>query len=108
MRAGKLRNMIRVQRATMGVNDFGTPSPVWTDHLKLRAEVVERSASEFLTGEGAVDEARIVFRTRFVEDVTRADRVAFDGVNWNIRETAEVGRREGLELRCVADREDGA
>ncbi len=102
MKAGRLTRVIEVQRRTDGVNDYGTPSPVWSRHMVLRAELVERTTSEFLTTAGATDAAVVVFRTRHVAGLTTADRVAFDGVTYNVRELAEIGRRRGLEFHCEA------
>ncbi|WP_164661329.1 phage head closure protein [Tropicibacter sp. Alg240-R139] len=108
MNSGKLRRVIRVQRSTTGANEFGTPTEVWEDHKRLRAEVVERDASEFINAQGAVDVERIVFRTRFVEDVTAKDSILFGSDRSNIREISETGRRTGLELRCAKIGEDDA
>lgn len=101
MKAGKLVHIITVQRASVAVNDAGTPIDTWAHFATLRAELVEQSTEEFIRSQGAAEEAAIVFRTRFVAGITPADRVEFDGVAFNLREVAEIGRRKGLELRCV-------
>lgn len=100
MKSGKLTRVIQVQRVTSSINDFGTPVEVWTDHLRLRAQLVERTATEFINAQGAADKALMVFRTRYVEALTNADRVAFGGQIFNIREISEIDHRKGLELRC--------
>ena len=100
MKAGKLVHVIQIQRVTDTVNDAGTPSRDWTSHIRLRAEVVRRSAEEFLTAGGEADEVTIVFRTRYVSDLTCEDRIAFDGDTFDIDEITRIGRRHGLELRC--------
>lgn len=43
----------------------------------------------------------MIFRARFVEGVSNADRVIWKGESFNIKQVAPIGRREGLELRCV-------
>jgi len=100
MRAGKLVHMVQVQRATSGINEYGTPVDAWANLVKLRAEILERTASEFINAQGAGDKAVIVFRTRFVADLNNADRVQFDGQDYNIKEITPIGRKKGLELRC--------
>ncbi|WP_127113058.1 phage head closure protein [Shimia sediminis] len=100
MKSGKLRRLIVVQRFTNGVNEYGTPEMVWTDHARLRAEIETRSAAEFINAQGAGDREAIVFRTRFLEGLTGADSVLFAGDRFNIKEVAEIGHRKGLELRC--------
>ncbi|EYD73611.1 hypothetical protein Rumeso_04732 [Rubellimicrobium mesophilum DSM 19309] len=62
---------------------------------------MERSTAEFLEDGGAADNGTIVFRTRPFGDLTTADRIAFQGALWNVREVRLIGRREGLEIRCV-------
>lgn len=101
MKAGKLVHIITVERATASINAAGTPTTSWTGVATLRAEIVEQSTEEFIRNHGASEEAVIVFRTRFVAGITTADRVSFDGTAFNLREVVEIGRRKGLELRCV-------
>ncbi len=101
MRAGRLDRTITLQRFTSAPDDFGTPVETWSDVATLRAEIVQGSTAEFMRG-GAVDETVIVFRTRFLAGITNTDRVTFDGAVFDVKETKEIGRRRGLELRCVA------
>lgn len=44
----------------------------------------------------------IIFRIRWLDGITNADRIVYGGVNHNLKEVKEIGRRKGLELRCVA------
>lgn len=59
------------------------------------------SAEEFIRGFGATTETLVIFRTRYLDGVTTADRVLFDGRTFNLREVVDAGRRGGLELRGV-------
>lgn len=102
MRAGRLDRTITVQRVTSAVDDFGTPVESWSDIATLRAEIVQASTREFFKDDAPRDNATIVFRTRFLDGITNADRVAYDGRLFDITDTKEIGRRRGLELRCVA------
>ncbi|NTH50934.1 phage head closure protein [Agrobacterium rhizogenes] len=100
MRSGKLDRTITIQRYTSGVDDYGTPVMAWTDLANLRAQIVQASTDEFIRN-GAVDETVIIFRTRYLAGVTNADRISYgDGV-LNLKEVKEIGRRQGLELRCT-------
>ena len=101
MRSGKLAHVVTLQRSTEIVDEYGTPASTWTDQATLRAEVVERSTEEFIRTQGATDEEVVIFRTRFLDGVTTADRVRFDGQDFNIKEVVPIGRRKGLELRAV-------
>ncbi len=101
MRAGKLDRTIRVDTFDDGaVDDFGTPTPGFTARATMRAQIVQSSTEEFIRA-GAEDETVIIFRTRYLDGVTTADRVHFEGEYFNVKETKEIPRRKGLELRCV-------
>jgi len=99
MKSGKLRYTITIQRSTFTTNEYGTPIYAWADFARLRAELVERSTTEFLKA-GADDLEGVAFRTRYRDDVKTADRVKFRGGFFNIRELAEIGNRDGMDLRC--------
>ena len=101
MRAGKLTRLIEVQRSATAPNDVGTPVNTWSSHKRLRAEVVDQSTGEFLSGGGDTGTHMAVFRVRYVEDLLTTDRVLFTGKAHDIQTITEIGRREGLELRCT-------
>lgn len=101
MKSGQLREEITLQRATVTVDDAGTPADTWADLATLRAEKVEQSTVEAIRAFGASDEELVVFRARFFEGLTNADRVVWNGLAFNIRQIAPIGHRKGLELRCV-------
>ena len=85
MRAGKLRNVIKVQRSTETINAAGTPVIIWADLVELRAEIIEQGIAESIGAQGATDQQTIEFRTRYVAGITNADRILFRGAALNIR-----------------------
>lgn len=91
---------ITIQRMSNTVDDFGTPVETWTDLVTLRAQQVTTSTEEYIRNYGASDETVIVFRTWWRTGITNADRIVYAGDIYNIKETKEIGRRAGLELRC--------
>lgn len=101
MRAGKLDQIITVQRFTNTVDDLGTPIETWTDLVTVRAQIIQQSTEEFIRGYGASDDTIVIFRTRWIDDITTADCVVFDGDNFNIKELKPIGRRKGLDIRAV-------
>jgi SPP1 family predicted phage head-tail adaptor len=103
MRAGKLDRSITVQRFISTVDDYGTPVQSWTDHVETRAQIIQQSTEEFIRGYGASDDAIVIFRTRWIDDITTADRVSFDGETYNIKEIKQIGRRKGLDIRAVQE-----
>jgi len=101
MRAGKLDNTIEIMRHTWIDDDYGGQVPGPTVVLAtLRAQIIQASTEEFYRAWGASSETAIVFRTRWFDDVTVADKVRHDGVEFNIKEIKPIGRRRGLEIRC--------
>ena len=104
MRAGKLDNTIEIRRqADDGVDEYGNPVPGTVSTVAtLRAQIVQASTDEFIRAWGANDETVIIFRTRWLDDMTLSDTVRHDGTDFNLKEIKPIGRRRGLELRCVA------
>lgn len=104
MRAGKLDNTIEVVRPGGWVDDGygnleqGEEVIVAT----LRAQVMQASTEEFIRAWGASSETAIIFRIRHVDGVLLSDKVRHDGRDLNLKEIKPIGRRRGLELRCVA------
>jgi hypothetical protein len=43
-----------------------------------------------------------VFRVRYVAGVKLDDRLTYEGATFDVKELKEIGRRRGLEIRCVA------
>lgn len=102
MRAGNLDREITIQHNTYEIDDMGNPAYTWTDLAMVRAQIMQASTEEYIRAYGASDETAIIFRIRWLDGITNADRTVYEGVNHNIKETKEIGRRKGLELRCVA------
>ncbi|MDQ0347864.1 phage head closure protein [Ancylobacter vacuolatus] len=101
MRAGALDRVIDIQRSTESVNGLGQVVTGWSTIATMRAQKVEASTAEFMRAFGASTETAIVFRIRFLDGVTLADRVSYEGAAFNLIEVKEIGRRKGLELRCT-------
>lgn len=102
MRAGKLDRNITIERVGTTVDDYGTPSEGWTPVATVRAQRLQSSTEEFLRTFGSSEEAAVVFRIRHMDGLKTADRVTDRGQQFDIKEIKELGRREGLELRCIA------
>lgn len=101
MKSGKLIETIRIERASAVINDAGTPTETWGWLAELRAERVDQTTEEFIRGFGASAEELVIFRARFFEGINNADRVIWRGLAFNIKQVTPIGRRKGVELRCV-------
>lgn len=103
MRAGKLRHVLTIERATVAPDDYGTPIETWAALATLRAEKVSETAAESIDATaGAREMVRLVFRTRAFGGVTLADRLNFRGKVYDLKEICGGDFREGrgLELHC--------
>lgn len=102
MRAGKLDRVIVIQRyMVVGDDGMGNETLDWGDIVTLRAQIVTASTEEFVRNYGIVNDAVMIFRTRYYPSIDPADRIRFDGNLYDIKETTLIGRNRGLELRCV-------
>lgn len=101
MKSGRLTEVLQIERSTNTVNEAGTPTLVWALLCTLRAEKVEQTTTEYIRNFGASDEEAVIFRARFFDGIGNADRVVWNGQPFNIQSVAPIGRRKGLELRCV-------
>ncbi|KQS64514.1 head-tail adaptor protein [Rhizobium sp. Leaf371] len=102
MRAGKLDKTITIERRGETVDDYGTVSEGWTTIASVRAQVIQSSTEEFLKAAGTTSEQATVFRLRHRDGIQPEDRITYAGQAFDIKELKELGRREGLDLRCVA------
>lgn len=100
MRAGTLDRTITIQAFSSTVDDYGTPVETWADFATVRAALIQASTEEYLRGYGETDTLVVIFRIRWLDGVTAQHRIVYEGRNLNIREVKEIGRRQGLELRC--------
>lgn len=99
--AGTLSHTISFTREAKTRTPNRATSSAWTEFATTRAEVVKASASEFLTVFGAAENGTVIFRIRWRDDLTTADRVVFAGRAYAIKEIVEIERRRGLEIRAA-------
>lgn len=99
--AGKLDRLISIERNTEIVRPSGGVTRSWTTVATVRAEIVQQSTDEFLAGYGEAEKGTVVFRMRHVAGITTADRIAYGGDFYDIKQVVEIGRRYALELRAV-------
>ena len=100
MRSGLLDREITVQSSSTVISDNGTPIVTWTTLATLRAQRIEATTDEYIRGYGASTERIMVFRTRFIDGVTGANQLLFEGEQFVIKQIKEIGRRIALEFRA--------
>ncbi|ODN68844.1 phage head closure protein [Methylobrevis pamukkalensis] len=101
MRAGRLTHPITIWRRSEELDEYRTPIEGCTNIVMTRAEVVQCSAQDFINSAGHTAEQSIVFRIRYRSDVRTENVVRCNGIDHEIMEIKEIGRRKALELRCV-------
>ncbi|QDM16739.1 head-tail adaptor protein [Tardiphaga sp. vice352] len=99
MRAGDLTETITIERVSTVLDANRAPVETWVPLATVRAGIVTASTEEFIRGRGAASETSIVFRIRFVDDLTLADRVIYYGEAYNLKDMRELGRARGLDIR---------
>lgn len=102
MRAGLLDRRIELQHRTLTrdshgqeVESFATYVTVWAQKRDTRGREAIASQQEFAENTAA-------FLVRWRSDVLRTDRIVYGSAQYNIRQIAEIGRTEGMELLCDA------
>ncbi|MDW9645442.1 head-tail adaptor protein [Sinorhizobium meliloti] len=103
MRSGKLDSGIEIKRSTLVDDGYGNQIPSGPPEtiVTLRAQLIETSTEEFVRSWGISADRLRIFRTRFFDDVLMTDIVAHNGSEYDLKELKPIGRRRGLELRCV-------
>jgi SPP1 family predicted phage head-tail adaptor len=99
---GKMDRRITIERETETVSPSGDVVKAWAPIATAWAEIVQQSATEFFTGYGEAETGTAIFRVRYRPGITTADRVTYAGKVYDLKEVAEIGRQDGLELRGVA------
>ena len=103
MRAGMMDRIITIQAPTITVDANGTPGKTWSTFWCGYAQLIQRSTNEFmLRNLGEDTEIMSVFRIRWVDGVVLNMQTVYNGVTSRIADVKEIGRREALELRCIA------
>lgn len=101
MRAGKLDKTITIERSEIALNPYRNQITTWVPVANMRAQIVNAATEVFIRGQGATTETSIVFRMRWLDGVTTGNRITYDGAAYDIKELKELGRRRGLDIRCV-------
>jgi SPP1 family predicted phage head-tail adaptor len=100
MKAGKMDRRLTIERVTVVSGQYGDEE-TWTALRTVWAHKVPVSESEPYVSDERQAERVVTFQIRYV-DVTEQDRVASEDVTYRIVGIREIGRRDGLELRCEA------
>lgn len=101
LRAGLLRERVKIQSLTRTEDAYREAAESWTDVATVRAHVRERSAAEIVRGEKLMDETRYTVTIRYRAGLTTRHRLVFNSLNLKIHSILDIGvRNRRLDLVC--------
>lgn len=102
MMAGPLYRRAVLQSASSTQGSAGDAVVSYTTVATVWASKRDTRGREFLAAGTTMAEIETLITIRYRSDVRPRWRVQMDSRNYDIEGVAEIGRRDGLELRCVA------
>lgn len=107
LRSGSMDRRIELQAKTVTRDDIGEEQETWTTFATVWANVQGLRGKEFFAAAEMQDAVDLRIRIRYRDDVTRDQRIVFEGQSLDIASLVETGRREGLEIMCVSGVRNG-
>jgi len=102
MRAGLLDRVIVINAPTVAPDDNGTPQTTWATFATLRAQLLQRSTAEMMLKSFGEETGETTgFRIRWLDGLTLAMQVTYNGDTYRILNVKEIGRRVAQELTCL-------
>ena len=98
MRPAAMDRRIRIERSVPDTSFDGAGQDIWVPVATVWAEVRQQGGREYLTDGFNNAERRRVFFIRWMDGVTAAHRVVYEGKPHDIQEVREIGRHDGIEL----------
>lgn len=102
--AGSLDRRIVIESRSVTRSESGEETETWATFATVWARKQPMTGREFYSAGGAqnVPAETARFTVRWLTGITAQHRVVEGGKTWNIRNVAELGRKEGLELTAEA------
>ena len=102
MEAGKLRNLVQLQRATVTTDSHGDQVKAWSTLAEVWASIEPLSGREFLQASQVTSDVTVRIRLRGRSDLslTPKDRVTFGARTFDIRHVIDWGGR-GVETQLM-------
>ncbi len=104
---GKMDRRITVQTRTTAQDSWGQPLETWADATTVWAEYIPRLVSSDLPvdaqQEQFIEKCSFIMRWRVIPTDAR---ITYNGKVYKIQGMAEIGRKDRLELACIATDSD--
>jgi SPP1 family predicted phage head-tail adaptor len=101
MIAGRMDRRAALQQPGVTRSASGDAPVAYTTVATVWAEKRDVRGREVLAGGATLAEMETTILIRWRGDIRPSWRVVLEGRNYDIMGMAELGRRDGLELRCV-------
>lgn len=102
MRSGDMDRRIVIQEAQFVSGPGGVTSTVWVTIATLWASMKQVSGREYLAAASIQSDRKVTFRIRWIDGITPVHRILYRGVEHDIHEVRELGRKQGIELHTTA------
>jgi SPP1 family predicted phage head-tail adaptor len=102
--AGPMDRRITLQQATITYDALNTPTETWATLATVWASKEDLSDSERVAAAEVGAAMTTRFRIRYslkVSGINPKDRLTFDGNTYEVVNTKEIGRREGIEITAT-------
>lgn len=101
MRIGNMnRRLAILRRVQTGTDTLNAPVFEWQTWRTVWAERISKKEDERFSDDLRQRYAvhRVIFRTRYLADISEVDRLECEGVTYDIKGLRELGFREGTEI----------
>lgn len=96
--------LVALQARVDTVAANGERTGAWQTYASVWADVREVTGREIIASGTEQAQKQVIFFLRYSSAITEQHRVSYSGDDYDIENIREIGRREGLELRCVRHR----
>jgi len=97
MQAGRLDRVIEIQELATEIDDYGTPTKLWSKVAEVRAQMLSYDATN-RDGVRSSTDTTITFRIYYLAGVNLDCQVIYNDKPFKIQKIKELGRRAGLDL----------
>jgi SPP1 family predicted phage head-tail adaptor len=104
LQAGAMDRRIALQQATVTYDALNNPTETWATLATVWASKEDLSDSERVAAAEVGAAMTTRFRIRYslkVSGINPKDRLTFDGNTYEVVNTKEIGRREGIEITAT-------
>ena len=107
LNAGALDQRVTLQSRSVVTDAYGQDTITWVDIATVWAQCQALRGREFFAAAQVQQEQSVKVRIRYRADVDQKTRLVWNGINHDITGVIPVGRKDFLEILCMAGVKDG-